>query len=391
MTTQTCLRAGVGTCQADDGAEAGAAAAQAAVEGLHGERPALVVIYASVRYDLSAVLRSVRERVGDALTVGATTCGQLVDGSFVPMGGGVSVLAMTAGPYRFGTAAVSPIGADLDAAGAELAQAAQRSLAGPHLPHAAILLLSGAFRGDQQEMVRGVHRVTGANVPIVGGAAGDDLRFSETSVIHGDEVIPNGGVAVWIEGERPFRVVSVHGWRPTGTPLIVTGSQGPRITEIGGRPALAVYREQLGPDAERLEHEPFFRVSLCRPFGLLQPDGSTVIRVIGEADGDSLVTSAPVPEGAAVQVMGGSAADLLAVVPDVARAALEGVEGAGALLAFSCGVRHTIFGSQVASEARLLQEAAGDAVTFGFYTYGEFARTRGVLGFHTASVTAIAL
>jgi hypothetical protein len=337
------------------------------------------------------VLRSVRDVVGDVPTVGATSCGQMVEGSFIPMGGGVSVLAMTAGPYRFGTAAVSSIGADLDAAGVDLAQAAQRSLDGPHLRHAAILLLVAAFGGDQQQMVRGVHRVTGASVPIVGGAAADDMLFRETSVFHGDEVIRNGAVAVWIEGERPFRVVTVHGWRPTGTPLIVTGSQGPRITEIGGRPAMAVYREQLGADVGRLEHEPFFSVAMCRPFGLLQPDGSTVIRVIGEPEGDSLVTHAPVPEGSAVQVMGGSPDDLLAIVPDVARTALAGVEAAGALLAFSCGVRHTIFGPRVASEARLLQEAAGDAITFGAYTYGEFARTRGVLGFHTASITAIAL
>jgi hypothetical protein len=397
MTGQTRLRAAVGTSQADDGAEAGATAATSAVEGLHGERPALVIVYASVRYELSAVLRAVRDAVGDALTVGATSSGQMVDGSFVPMGQGVAVLAMTAGPYRFGTAAVSPIGADLDAAGVELAQAAQRSLDGPHLPHAALLLLTAAFGGDQQDVVRGIHRVAGARVPIVGGAAGDDLRFSEMSLLHGDEVLHDAAVAVWIEGERPFRVVTGHGWRATGTPLIVTGSRGGRITEIGGRPALAVYREQLGTEVERLEHEPFFMVTMGHPLGLLQPDGSTVIRVIGdpeavgEADPDSLVTNGPVPEGSAVQVMGGSAADLLAVVPDLARAALEGVDNAGALLAFSCGVRQAMLGPEVASEARLLQDAAGDVTTFGFYTYGEFARTRGVLGFHTASLAAIAL
>lgn len=391
MTVQTCLRAAVGTSQADDGTQAGRAAATAAVEGLHGERPALVIVYASVCYELSTVLGAVRDVAGEVPTVGETTCGQMVDGSFVPPGRGVAVLATTAGPYRFGTAAVSTIGADLDAAGVELAQAAQRSLDGPHLPHAAILLLTATFGCDHQEMVRGLHRVTGACVPIVGGAAGDDLRFREVSVFHGDEVISNGAVAVWIEGERPFRVVTRHGWRPTGRPLIVTGSQGARITEIGGRPAMAVYLEQLGADVERLESEPFFTVSMSRPFGLLQPDGSTVIRVIGELDGDSLVTTGPVPEGSAVQVMGGSADDLLAVVPDLARAALEGIESAGALLVFSCGVRQTNFGPQVASEARLVQDAAGDVVTFGCYTYGEFARTRGVLGFHTASVTALAL
>ena len=189
MTVHTRLRAAVGTSQADDGAEAGAAAARAAVEGLHGERPALVLVYSSVRYELSMLLRSVRRHVGDVPTVGATSSGQLVNGSFVPVGRGVAVLAMTAGPYRFGTAAVTSIGADLDAAGVALAQAARRSLDGPHLPHAALLLLTDDHGGDQQQVLRGVHRVTGASVPIVGGVASDDLLHRRTSLFHGGEVL----------------------------------------------------------------------------------------------------------------------------------------------------------------------------------------------------------
>lgn len=391
MTVQTRLRAAAGTSQADDAAEAGAAAARAAVEGLDGERPALVIVYSSVRYELSAVLEAVRRHVGDVPTVGATSSGQLVNGSFVPVGRGVSVLAMTAGRYRFGTAAVTSIGADLDAAGVALAQAARRSLDGPHLPHAALLLLTDDHGGDQQQVLRGVHRVTGASVPIVGGVASDDLLHRRTSLFHGEEVLHDAAVAVWMEAERPFRVGTVHGWRPTGTPLIVTRSQGSRISEIGGRPARDVYREQLGAGGERVGDEPLIEVSRSHPFGLLQPDGSTVIRIIIWTEAGSLVTNGPVPEGSAVQVMGGSADDLLAIVPEVARAALEGVEPAGALLAFSCAVRYRVFGDRAASEARLLQEAAGDVVSFGFYTFGEFARTRGVLGFHNASVTALAL
>lgn len=390
MTVQTRLRAAVGTSEADDGAEAGAAAARAAVEGLHGERPALVIVYTSVRYELSAVLASVRRHVGDVPTVGATSSGQLTNGSFIPVGRGLCVLALTAGPYRFGTAA-APIGADLDAVGVELAHAAQRSLDGPHLPHAAMVLLTQDGIGDHQQVVRGVHRVTGASVPIVGGVASDDLLHRGTSLFHGDEVLRKAAVAVWVEGERPFRVVTMHGFRATGTPLIVTRSQGARIIEIGGRRALDVYSEQLGVDGDRLEDEPLVDVSRRRPFGLLQPDGSTVIRVVIGPEGGSLVTNGSVPEGSAVQVMGGSLDDHLSFVPDVARAALEGVDAAGALLAFSCGVRYRILGVHAATEARLLQEAAGDAVSFGFYTYGEFARTCGVLGFHNASVTAVAL
>jgi hypothetical protein len=42
-------------------------------------------------------------------------------------------------------------------------------------------------------------------------------------------------------------------------------------------------------------------------------------------------------------------------------------------------------------EAALLHKAAGPVATFGFYTYGEFARTTGVSGYHNATITALAL
>ena len=37
------------------------------------------------------------------------------------------------------------------------------------------------------------------------------------------------------------------------------------------------------------------------------------------------------------------------------------------------------------------QAAAGSIPTFGFYTYGEFARNRSVAGHHNATVAALAL
>ena len=58
---------------------------------------------------------------------------------------------------------------------------------------------------------------------------------------------------------------------------------------------------------------------------------------------------------------------------------------------FSCAARAMIFGERAPEEARLLQSAAGDVPTFGFYCCAEFARTAGVLGTHNATLTAVAL
>jgi hypothetical protein len=42
-------------------------------------------------------------------------------------------------------------------------------------------------------------------------------------------------------------------------------------------------------------------------------------------------------------------------------------------------------------EAERMQRCAGPVLTVGFYTYGEFARTVSVAGYHNATLTAIAL
>ena len=62
----------------------------------------------------------------------------------------------------------------------------------------------------------------------------------------------------------------------------------------------------------------------------------------------------------------------------------------GVLLAFSCAARVAACGARIEEEPARLQASSG-VPTFGFYTYGEFARTVGTLGVHNATITALAL
>jgi hypothetical protein len=98
-----------------------------------------------------------------------------------------------------------------------------------------------------------------------------------------------------------------------------------------------------------------------------------------------------VPAGSAVHVTSGSPDSLLGCIPAIVDECLEKRPEAGVLLAFSCAARAMVLGERTPEEPRLLQERAAGVPTFGFYTYGEFARTRSVLGTHTATLTAIAL
>ncbi|HEY8473666.1 MAG TPA: FIST N-terminal domain-containing protein [Natronosporangium sp.] len=270
----------MGTSEAASSNAAGRAAAAAAVAELAGEPPALVIVYGSVRYHLPDLLAGVREITGEVPLVGASSSGHFHNGSVTMPGRGVAVLALSAGPYRFGVGSVAGLRDDPLGAGQALARAAKRA-AGPELgPHAAMLVLADGLIGSQQQLLTGIYKVAGAAVPVVGGSAGDDRWLRRTSVFHDDLVLTGGAVGVWISSPWPLPVAVGHGWRPVGLPLLVTDVDGPVVHEIDGRPALEVVREHLS-EAERDLPPGWLQRSGMHPaqaFGLIEPDGSQLVR-----------------------------------------------------------------------------------------------------------------
>ncbi len=383
---------GSGRSSHEDATAAGSAAARAALAGLDGATADLVIVYASIRYDLAALLAGVRAVTGETPLVGATTSGQFIEGEFIPPGPAVSVMILGGGRYRFGTAVVGGISSDTTAAGRDLARRARDAAGSEPTPYGALLLLADGMAGDMQGLLNGLYRVTGAQVPVVGGAAGDDRTFAGSSVFHGGDVVANGAVAVWIGSEQPLRVVSGHGWQPQGLPMLVTRVEGQVVHEIDGRPAAEVYHEGLVDEAE--SPVPVGARSDWRTahsFGLIEPDGTQVVRGALLDEQGAVRTFTPLPEYCAVQIVSADQQDLLDVIENVVEDALSDIDDPAVMLTFSCIARLDLLRDREGEEAARLHKAAGSVATFGFYTYGEFARSVGVSGYHNATLTALAL
>ncbi|HZN75243.1 MAG TPA: FIST N-terminal domain-containing protein, partial [Micromonosporaceae bacterium] len=80
------VRAGVGMSEAESATEAGRQAAATALRELAGEEPAIVLVFASVSYDLPALLTGVRSVTGDAPLAGASSSGYFANGVVRPPG-----------------------------------------------------------------------------------------------------------------------------------------------------------------------------------------------------------------------------------------------------------------------------------------------------------------
>jgi hypothetical protein len=258
-------------------------------------------------------------------------------------------------------------------------------------PYATLLIFVDGLASEQQALVAGLHRVTGAAVPVIGGAAGDDRHLNQTFVFHDDRVLTDAAVAVWIASETAVPVMVGHGWHPIGLPLLVTKTEGQIVHEIAGRPARDVFEEHIREvDSEFDQIRPGGYYS-THAFGLIEPDGNHLIRGVfmGEEDG-MIRTFAPLPVYSAIQIVACDEDDLITVSREVAERSLA-ERDASVLLVFSCIARLDVLRERGAEEAERLQEAAGTVPIFGVYTYGEFARTTSVAGYHNATIAAIAL
>lgn len=371
--------------------------------GRLGEVPAaLVIVYASVRYDLPSLLDAIREVTGATPLVGASTTGHFHDGQITEPGRGVAVLVLSSGRYEFTTGSATGLTADGCATGQALAKAARQAAGEQTRQHTALLVLSCGLTGDQQQLINGIYRVLGAAVPIVGGASSDDRRMQQTFVFHNGTVLTDAAVAVWIGSDNPITILRAHGWQTLGLPLPITGVDGFVVRSIAGRPAREVFNENVdqaradasGPAATAgpAPGEPVRLLGEAgRCFGLIEPDGSRLLRGCYVGDENEIRTWVPLPPYAAVQVMACTQDDLLEACDEIAHQALAGSEPPAVLLAFSCIARLGMLHDRVGEEAARLQAAMGEVTTFGFYTYGEFARTTSIDGVHNATITALAL
>ncbi len=384
------VHAGTGSSSKADAFEAGRAAAQDAVNQLGSEAPAMVFVFTSPRYDLPKLLEGIRSVTGTAHLVGATGSGEIMRETYVGFGVGVAVMVLSAGGYRFGVASAANIWERLTEVGQQITREA-RDQAGPGR-HGAVVLLADCLAGNLQKLFNGVYRVTGPRVPIVGGAAGDEMKFVATFVFHDDKVVEKGAVAAWISSDEPFEVITRHGWEPIGVPLLVTRAEGVDVMELDGRPAATVYEEQLGIAPGELDAANFWGTSVNHPLGLMQSDGTFIIRAArAKSPNGWLRIQGCVPQaGSAVQVMASTRDKLLAVTKEVGAIAHRR-EDTAVLLSFSCAARAMLLGERTKEESARLQEAAGDVPSFGIYCCGEFARTSGVLGTHNCTLTALAL
>lgn len=373
---------------------AGKEAVSSAINDLDKEAH-LIIAFSSVAYDQEKLLQGMNEARGNATLIGGSAAGEIT--SYATTFDSVIAMAINAPNIKFNAGYGTGVGADSNKAGADAAQAVLDAAGGKiNL----FIMIPEGLAGNGSAIVRGAQSVLGKNFPISGGSAGDDYLFQKTWQYFNNKLLTDSVVGVGLSGDFAFGLGVRHGWEPVGLPVKVTKSEGAVLKELDGQPALKIYQDYFGKEAEELISAPIARIAYTYPLGMsVEGSDELLIRdpVIANEKGE-ITLAGEIPQGATIRLMIGDRNKAIAAAKEAAQTALAQLEGKNpqVIIMFNCMARNRLLGVRCNEENETVQNVFGRAANMiGFYTYGEQGPLLGKKGtpayFHNETMNILVL
>lgn len=362
---------------------------------LGSAEPALVVGFASTQQPLEAVTQSLMKAFPHATVLGASTAGEFTEGGDAKRS--LSAFAV-AGAFRVFAGLGRGLKASVDTAVTEAVAGLPQALVGH--PHRTALVLLDALSGSSEEAALHVATLLGGDLPMAGGAAGDDLQMKAPYVACGPQVASDAIVVATIFSKSALGLGVSHGHEALSRPLKITRAHGSVVHELEGRPAWDVWLEetreradQSGYGASTLTADRITPFLLHYEAGLSTGHGYKIRAPLSKNDDGSINFACGIAEGATIRITESVAERQVQSAREAARNARQALGGkkvAGAVV-FDCICRNLILGADFATAVRGMSEELGDVPIAGFETYGEIALQVGEMsGFHNTTSVVLA-
>ncbi|KQB97100.1 hypothetical protein AL073_08540 [Loktanella sp. 1ANDIMAR09] len=332
-----------------------------AVSILDGHVPKAALVYAAVDQDLSVIGTTLRTRYPDILVAGGTTDGEIAGGEgFLEDSLVIMLFASDSLEFSVG------IGRNAIAEPAQsTADAVAMARAGSDMDiNLGIAMLEG-LGTNIHDLVGGLQNALGAGVPIVGGAAADQLRFQGTRQICNDIVTSDAVVILTVHGSVKVSVGVATGYTPLGQPHLVTKAEGAVVHQIDNRPAAELYADYL--------QQP----SIFYPLAVQDETRRSLVLsspLNFDAETGALHLVNPVAQGSVVQLSTASRQEIIDAARNAVGQAAAGMKDTpvDAALLFSCAGRRATLGTRTREEYDNVCTIIGQDVPIaGFYCYGE--------------------
>jgi hypothetical protein len=321
-------------------------------------------------FDTHALAAAIRTHAPGLAHAGCTTAGEMLP-SGISDGEALAILLprerftiVSAMIDDIGSTSMDGIAATVERLKRELAEA---TAGRPGLGRFALCLIDGMSFAE--EAVTAAFHWALDDIPLIGGSAGDDLRFQTTTLISNGDVGTDSAIIALVATDVPFHVFKTENFVPTGEKLVVTASDPDRriVHEFNAATAANEFAAAIGILPDQLtpmslaSHPVVVRVGgeyYCRSIQKVNADGSLSFFC---AIDDGIVLSIAEPKGM-VESTRNSFAGI--------RERLGGID---VVLAFDCVLRR--LDARNRQVFRAMSELYRDNNVIGFGTYGEQYRS----------------
>lgn len=252
---------------------------------LGGPELSLVLFFCSAEYERPGFAAELTRLFDGTLVVGCTGAGEIGPGGYHDN----TVTAVSfARPDFEAVAALLVEGGRIDlgrcgATIADLRRELDRRLEGwaSDANRFALLLVDSTTR--REEEVASLVGSALADLPVLGGSAGDALAFERTSVFYDGCFRPEGAVLLLVATSRPVQTFRSQHFVASDRKMVVTGAAPERrlVTELDAEPAVEVYARLVGCPVAELTPMVFATHPLVVRLG-----GAEYVRAIQKANPD---------------------------------------------------------------------------------------------------------
>ncbi|MBR0691221.1 FIST C-terminal domain-containing protein [Bradyrhizobium manausense] len=351
-------------------AKSKAATVDEAVAELAAQLPsdelALILVFLSPRYDPHHFIAAITRQFDETQVCGCTTAGELAPDGWDEN----SVVALAFGRADF-SAAVRPI-LNLDSfqvedgrrIGGEVRHELLRAT--PQIDHGSpfgLVLIDGLCR--REEAVMSAIYASLDDIPVVGGSAGDGMRFEKTWVFFDGEAHTNAALLILLSTSLPFRAFKCDNFEPRAQKMVVTEAdiESRTVRELNAEPAAEEYSRMVGILDAKLD--PF---SFASHPVLVRVGGSYYARSIQRVEPDgSLHFFCAIDEG--MVLTAASSRSLVGSTRDTFAEIRDQIGDVSLYIGFECLLRR--LDAEQHQLARDMSELYRQNRVVGFHTYGE--------------------
>jgi hypothetical protein len=268
------------------------------------ESVALVVFFCSSSYDLETLAAELARRFAGVPLMGCTTAGEIGPSGYSShslSGASLSADAFTAAIGRLDRLQEFEMGAGSAFAQNLLASLGAKDAKAKASNTFGLLLIDGLCM--REEPVAHALQEGLGGIQMIGGSAGDDLKFQQTWVFHDGRFHSDGAVLALVSTPYPFQVLRTQHFVAAGERLVVTAADVGRrvVKEINGLPAVQEYARLTGIPEDRLDPSHFAAWPV-----VVMIDGTDYVRSIQHANPDgSLSFYCAIDEGVVMRVARG--------------------------------------------------------------------------------------